>query len=321
MKRYFLYGYLLLVVLISGFLGYYLSIRVDGPAVTVDDTEATLPQMDAQTRLILKKMQSVPIPKAKQRETSATVIIPRTQQPKQTDQPDWQRYASVLQPRTKKPKLIIIIDDLGLKTEATKRLARIEGPYTLAFLPYADDLPFQTQVVHDAGHELMVHMPMQPSSDSADPGPNAMLVGLSQEEFDRRLLWNLSQFKGFVGVNNHMGSKLTAAAPQMARILTVLKDRGLVFVDSLTTNASFGQALSNELNLPFVARDIFLDNNRTKVEIEAQLQKAIRIAEIRGYAIAIGHPYDETLDLLEDLARRKDDLPFELAPLSSILKR
>lgn len=230
----------------------------------------------------------------------------------------WRTHVSPLQPKTDKPKLIIVIDDLGLDQQASRRLAGLTGPFTLAYLPYADDLPFQTALVKDAGHELLVHLPMEPMNKQADPGYNAMLSGLTDAEFEKRLQWNLSRFDGFIGVNNHMGSRMTADGPSMARVLGQLHAQDYVFLDSLTTNKSYGRVLSRRLDVPFMARDIFLDNNRDKDAILEQLNKAIRIANQRGYAIAIGHPYQETLDILEYLSENRDQLPYELAPLSAL---
>lgn len=232
--------------------------------------------------------------------------------------PAWKRHAANWR-ETGWPKIAVVIDDLGLSLEATQRLQQMEGPYTLAYLPYAEDLPDQTSRVKRAGHELMVHLPMQPKSLSADPGTNALLAKLGQEEFERRIAWNLSRFKGFVGVNNHMGSLLTEDGGKMVRVMMHLKQDGFLFLDSLTSPNSVGMRAARATGVPTIARDIFLDNVQRQDAIEEQLAKAERIARKRGYAIAIGHPYDVTLETLAHWKKTLRTKKLQLVPISQLV--
>ncbi|MBO6503672.1 MAG: divergent polysaccharide deacetylase family protein [Kordiimonadaceae bacterium] len=236
--------------------------------------------------------------------------------------PAWVSNASATVPTAaerKKPKIAIIIDDLGLDKEASKRLTAFPGPLTLAFLPYAEDLAPQTAAAKEAGHELMVHLPMQSHRSSADPGNNALLAGLSYEEFSKRINWNLAQFEGFVGINNHMGSLITEDPALMVRVMARLRNEGLLFVDSLTTPNSMGKRAAKALGVPFVARDVFLDNERDREYILRQLETTEKIARLRGYAIAIGHPYDVTLEALEEWQKTLDFKDLTLVPISQIM--
>ena len=234
------------------------------------------------------------------------------------EEPAWQQFA--MAPKaTNFPKIIIIIDDLGLDEEASSALAALPGPYTLAFLPYADNLENQTKGARKAGHELLVHLPMQSHRKTADPGKNALLKGLSFEEFGQRLEWNLSRFSGFVGINNHMGSMLTEDPALMVRLMARLRHDGLLFVDSLTTPNSVGERAARVIDVPFLARDVFLDNERNAEYINRQLATTERIASLRGYAIAIGHPYAETLTALKDWQETLEFKGFQLAPLSQVM--
>lgn len=232
--------------------------------------------------------------------------------------PSWQQHAVSIQ-ETQNSKIVIIIDDLGLDAETTQILASMSGPYTLAFLPYADGLQPQTKSIKNAGHELMVHMPMQSQSNAADPGKNALLENLSFVEFGRRLEWNLTQFEGYVGVNNHMGSLLTENPALMVRLMTRLRSEGLLFVDSLTTPKSVGKRAASAVDVPFLARDVFLDNERDPEYIKRQLAAAERIAKLRGYAVAIGHPYPETLAVLQAWQKTLEFKELSLVPISQIM--
>lgn len=233
-------------------------------------------------------------------------------------QPTWQAEAAAWN-TTPHPKLAIIIDDLGMTESATRQLASVRGPLTMAFLPYAANLIEQTQIARQAGHELMVHLPMQSSQTGIDHGENALLEGLSYEEFDKRLTWNLSQFSGYVGVNNHMGSRLTEDPGQMVRLMQRLNEKGYLFIDSLTTSKSVGASAARAANVPHAARDIFLDNVREVAYIKKQLAAAERIAKTRGFAVAIGHPYPETISVLKEWRKSNEDRGITLVPASQIV--
>lgn len=233
-------------------------------------------------------------------------------------EPEWRRQAAP-QIQTDGPVLALVIDDLGLNARATEQIANIGGPFTLAYLPYANALPAQTARARAAGHELLVHLPMEPKISGVDPGPNALFEGLDMAEFDRRLVANLSQFEGFVGVNNHMGSLLTENPGRMVRIMAHLKGPGLMWLDSLTSPSTVGPSAARAGGVPYLVRDIFLDNDRDEALIRRQLGKALQIAVDRGYAIAIGHPYPETLAVLETLENDLAAKGVALVPLSQIM--
>lgn len=217
--------------------------------------------------------------------------------------PAWVSNASMSVPTPEgrsKPKIAIIIDDVGLDREASQQLTSFKSPLTMAFLPYAEELAAQTAAAKRAGHELMVHLPMQSHRETADPGHNALLTGLSYDEFSKRINWNLNQFDGYVGINNHMGSLITEDPALMVRVMARLRNDGLLFVDSLTTPKSMGKRAAKALGVPFVARDVFLDNEQDRDYILRQLATTEKIARLRGYAIAIGHPHQITIETLTE---------------------
>lgn len=235
-----------------------------------------------------------------------------------TAEPAWQTYAADWYPSSQK-HIAIVIDDLGLDEDMSKQLALVKGPLTLAFLPYAEHLPRQAEMVRRSGHELLVHLPMEPKNTDADPGPNALLSSVDFAEFDRRIDWNLTRFKGFVGINNHMGSSLTENPGLMVRLMVQLRKNGYLFLDSLTSPASVGKRAAIATGVPHIERDIFLDNERTITAILAQLDKTEKIARMRGYAIAIGHPYPETMKALQFWSAKLDRQIFNLVPISQLV--
>lgn len=218
-----------------------------------------------------------------------------------------------------RPMISVILDDLGLDRRRTERTVRLSGPLTLAYLPYAKDLEQQTRAARALGHELLVHIPMQPGGD-ADPGPNALLTSLQAEETRFRLDWSLSQFSNYIGINNHMGSRFTADETAMRLVMQEARRRGLAFVDSLTTAHSQARRIGDDLGVPTVARDVFLDDTDSEDEVWLRLTQAERIALRHGSAIAIGHPRDHTLNVLEDWLRTIEDRGFVVVPVSAVIQ-
>lgn len=196
------------------------------------------------------------------------------------------------------PRIAVVIDDLGLDMRDTQRAIRLPPYVTLAFLPYASRLKEQAREARAGGHELLLHLPMEPIGH-ADPGPGALLVGLPPEELQRRLETALASFTGFDGVNNHMGSKFTRDVEGMTRVIAELQQRELFFLDSKTSPASVGEEIAREYGLPALGRDVFLDDTISPGAIHAQIQEAERVARRKGHAVVIGHPHRETLAALE----------------------
>lgn len=214
--------------------------------------------------------------------------------------------------------IAIVIDDLGVNRSGTRGITALPGPLTLSFMTYAEDLEQQTDAARAQGHELFLHFPMEPMSDSADPGPNALLTGLSDQEIKDRLAWGLDRFDGYVGVNNHMGSRFTSDAEGMELVLGELDRRGLIFLDSLTVASSVGAEVAAEFDIPFVTRDVFLDNEQDEAAIARTLQVLEEKARANGTAIGIGHPYDETIAALRQWLPTLEEKGIALVPVSAI---
>ncbi|WP_372398996.1 divergent polysaccharide deacetylase family protein [Azospirillum sp. HJ39] len=231
----------------------------------------------------------------------------------------WRRNALPTEVPPGRPMIAIVIDDMGLDRKRSTRMAALRGPLTLSWLPYARELPTQARSARANGHELMLHMPMEPSV-KADPGPDALLVSLDKGEVIRRFRAALDSFDGYVGVNNHMGSRFTADRAALAPVLAELHRRGLLWLDSRTTPNSAGIGLARELKMPWVGRDIFLDNVETVAAVKAQLAKAEQTARHQGYAVAIGHPHDATIDALASWLPEVQKRGFVLVPVSAVVR-
>ena len=194
-------------------------------------------------------------------------------------------------------KVAIIIDDVGLDRRVFDQLIDLPGPVTYSFLPYADNLQPMVEQVKEQGGGVMLHLPMEPVGNQ-NPGPHALRVETSRRKLDKDLTWNLNRFTGFTGVNNHMGSKFTADQSRMARVLQALKKRDLYFVDSVTGPNSRAQSAARETGTVLLRRDVFLDSEASAIEVKRQLAQVEEIARRTGYAIAIAHPYDSTIEVI-----------------------
>lgn len=241
--------------------------------------------------------------------------------PKTTDPPAWQRYAVPVAASGARPMIAIVLDDLGLNRPGTRRAIALPGPLTLSFMTYANDLPHLTSAARAAGHELMLHVPMEPQGANYDPGPNVLSDSLGVGELHERLNWGLARFDGFVGINNHMGSRFSTSSEGMYAVMRTLRARGLLFLDSVTSPASVGAAMAARVGVPFARRDVFIDNVwNDPGAIARQLDRVERLARTRGYAVAIGHPHRATLDVLETWLLEARRRGFEFVPVSAIVR-
>lgn len=245
---------------------------------------------------------------------------PQTPLPPSTpDQPLWRRNALPYTAPPGRPLIAVVIDDLGLDRVRSARVVRLPGPLTTAWLPYAHDLPQQTRAAREAGHELLLHMPMEPIG-SANPGPEALRISLDSGEILRRFDAALDSFEGYVGVNNHMGSRFTSQREGMNGVVAELRRRGLLWLDSRTTPHSVASAIAVEAGVPSLDRDVFLDNVQSVGAVRAELARLEDIARLHGRAIAIGHPHDATIDALQAWLPTVSARGFALAPVSALVK-
>ncbi|MBU0973190.1 MAG: divergent polysaccharide deacetylase family protein, partial [Proteobacteria bacterium] len=171
---------------------------------------------------------------------------------------------------------------------------------TFSVLPFS---PFGRSIakkLSDKGAQLMLHLPMEPVEyPEVNPGPGALLSSMTPDKLLEQLRKNIIEVPGVVGVNNHMGSKLTADSDKMNQIFTILKKQDLFFIDSRTSPVSRGQESARLFKLRFAQRDIFLDNSQNIPYISGQFGRLIKIAQKHGIAIGIGHPYKSTLEALK----------------------
>jgi polysaccharide deacetylase 2 family uncharacterized protein YibQ len=232
----------------------------------------------------------------------------------------WKRNAVPFADLNGKPLVAIVIDDVGLDRPHSKRAWELPGPLTMSFLPYSKDLHEQARAAHARGQELMLHLPMEPMG-RADPGPGALLVSLSDAELKQRVTTALDSFDGYVGVNNHMGSRFTANKPDMETVLKLFKARGLMFLDSRTTAQTVGEQTAQELGVPTMVRNVFLDDDESADAVRRQLAETEAVARRQGFVVAIGHPHEATLQVLAEWLPGLAAKGLVLAPATAVLRK
>ncbi len=232
----------------------------------------------------------------------------------------WRKFAVKAPAATGKARIVLVIDDMGIDVKRTATVVAFPGPLTLSYLAYSDGLRKQTQLATAAGHELLLHISMEPGSKTIDPGPHVLKTDHSVGEIQKRLLWGFSRFRFFVGINNHMGSKFTEYSKGMTVVMRELKKRGLLYLDSRTTGSTVGPGLARRFGVPYAERNIFLDHVNDVGAVKARLGEVERLARRRGLAIAIGHPRRATLRALKDWLPGLANKGFVLVPLSSVVK-
>jgi len=230
-----------------------------------------------------------------------------------------ERFTRRIHPETNGlPRVAIVIDDLGYQKQLTLDFIELEFPLTLSFLPQA---PFSKEMVQQAfqkGKETLLHLPMEPNGfPQTNPGPKTLLTNMSDEEILNILKNDLDAFPQVSGVNNHMGSRFTEDRYKIALVLSMIKERKLFFLDSRTTPQTVILFVASQLGVKAVQRDIFIDNNLNEEAIILQLEQLIRLAQERGFAVACGHPYPQTLRALKAKIPELQD-KVRLVPVSQL---
>lgn len=216
------------------------------------------------------------------------------------------------------PKIIIVFDDVGLDRAAFDVIMELPGPVTLSFLPYANGIEDMSRRARERGDAILAHVPMEPNG-VVDPGPDALLAGMSPDELVEALDRNLARVPSAIGVNNHMGSRLTRDQEAMETVLSALDARGLFFLDSVTTSGTAVRSAGRETGVVTIARDVFLDAEAGQDEVIRQLAQVETIARETGYAIAICHPRVDTLAAIGPWLTSAPSRGFELATVDTIM--
>jgi len=219
------------------------------------------------------------------------------------------------------PRVAIVIDDMGGSLRKIREILDLDAPITIAVLPHLRHSREVSRLAGRSGREVLLHLPMEPRNILRNhPGPGVLLTSMTGPDLRKTMEEDLDFVPEAVGVNNHMGSKFTADTAGMREVFSVLRERGLFFVDSRTTSHTLGTRLAREAGVPRAERDVFLDNRRDATYIDGQIETLVRIAGKTGSAIAIGHPYPETLAALRRALPGLRERGIEVVPVSDLTR-
>ncbi len=217
-------------------------------------------------------------------------------------------------------RLAIIIDDFGYSGETIASFAAITRPITFAVLPYR---PYSNEAASralGAGHQVMLHLPMEPLSSSEQSEANTIIVAMSDQEIRDMTTKAIRAVPGIVGVNNHQGSRATADRRVMRVVAVVIKANNLFFVDSRTSRQSVAAEVARQAGLRTGSNEVFLDGRNDIEYIKGQLWAAARIAARDGSAIAIGHARPNTAAALRETIPQIEAAGVKLVFVSQLVR-
>jgi hypothetical protein len=256
-----------------------------------------------------------------------------TQAPKDTQvaalpppdpQSPWRRNRQPFNEADPRPRIAVVLTGLGLASKVTEAaIKELPGGITLSFTPYSRKLNQWVALARANGHEVMLDLPMEPTSyPDDDPGPQALLTALSARQNLDRLRWTLDRVTGYVGLAGVMGSRFAASKEHMEPVLEELKGRGLLFLDNRASDRSLAAALAGEIGVPSAVNDRSLDRvQASRVAIDARLVQVENVARSEGFAVAMGRPYPVTIERLREWAKGLEARGFALAPISALANR
>ena len=215
-------------------------------------------------------------------------------------------------------KIAIVVDDMGASPKRTNDILNIKAPLTASFLTFAPQLDKQVAQSIAAGHEVMLHVPMQPQSNIYVSN-DVLAVDMSEKQITERFKKMLEKIKNIKGINNHMGSRFTERADKLAPVMKILAEHNLFFLDSKTTPRSQVEKTAAKYGVRYAHRHVFLDNRDELEYILRQLANAEKVARANGYAIAIGHPKTQTGRALKIWLPTLKEKGIELVPLSTLI--
>jgi hypothetical protein len=220
-----------------------------------------------------------------------------------------------------RPKVAIVIDDLGGENQMSQEILHWNVPLTLSILPFTPYSKVLAQQAHQRGKEVILHLPMEPYGyPQTKPGEGVLLQEMEEEKLLRQLSRDLEAVPNIKGVSNHMGSRLMEDPGKVRIIMKELKRRGLFFLDSRTSPQTMGIQIAESIGVRATERNLFLDHSQDPEEIKRQLEKLVQLSLETGSAIGIGHPHPSTLKSLKEMIPRMKEKGIKIVPLSSLVE-
>jgi hypothetical protein len=225
--------------------------------------------------------------------------------------------------RPNAPRIAIVVSGLGISALGTSdALTKLPGPVTLGFAPYGADLERLAVRAREAGHELLLQVPMEPFDyPDNDPGPQTLLTQLNAGQNSDRLHWLMSRLQGYVGLANYMGGRFTASEQALAPVLREAARRGLIYVDDGTSTRSLAGQIADASNLSFAKADLVIDAVPTAAEIDRALTRLEKTARERGVAIGMANALPASIERITAWTKAAESRGLQLVPISAVAVR
>lgn len=195
-------------------------------------------------------------------------------------------------------KLAIVIDDVGYHSKEDAAIFAMPREISVAIIPAAPYARARNQEAKSQGRDILIHMPMQPVS-AVKIEDGGLHLGMSEAQVNDRVNTAKNIVRDAIGMNNHMGSAVTADPQLMTYLMTALQEKHLFFLDSRTIGKSVAGKIAKEQGVRSLDRHIFLDDSNEFADVQRQFKAAIHYARKHGSAIAIGHPRQNTIAVLQ----------------------
>lgn len=221
-----------------------------------------------------------------------------------------------------RPRIVLMIGGLGLSQQTTTAaIDQLPGPVTLSFAPHGTGLQTAIDKAREAGHEIMLEVPMEPFGASDNqPSPYTLLAENTPPQNLSRLHWLMTRFSGYVGVTNYLGARFTADTAALQPVLRDIKARGLMILDDGSSKRSAIGTQARQIGLPAAKSTRTIDSVTSSEAIDETLLALEQAARRDGFVVAIGYAYPITVDRVALWAKTLEAKGFVLAPVSASLQ-
>ena len=232
-------------------------------------------------------------------------------------------YARPFEAKDNRPRIAVVVAGLNVGVTTTKlALARLPGPVTLAFAPFASDAQASVDAAREAGHEVLLEVPMEPLDfPESDPGARALMVAASSDENIRRLNWSLSRFTGYVGNTNLLGARFMSEEASIESLLKETARRGLIFVDNGTNRSSLALTAARHAGASIATGTLVLDDVQNREGVDKKLAELEAEARRSGTAIGVASAFPVTIARIAVWAESAEMRGFALVPISTLASK
>ena len=292
---------------------------------TNGQTPNSAPSTDTKTSVeVINQQDDRSVPMAAAPDPDLTENTPQGDLPRISEdgrQP-WQAYARPFNGSDKRPRLAIIVADLGMSRGVTDAaVSRLPANVTFALDVQSPTIGAWSGRVRQEGHEILLSVPMEPFDfPRSDPGPHTLLTSISNGENLEKLNWALRQGTGYVGITTTTGSSFTTNAEKLKLVMQNMHDRGLMVLDARVAPHSAMSDLAHDMHVPVATVNYRIDDNLSPEAIDASFQELEKTARLNGVAVGIVAPLPIIIDHLQAWLKTLPSQGIALAPVSAVVQ-